>query len=247
MAEPELVDPLSWQEARLRLRQTLEEYLKEEPCTPVLSTGLGVSAEKRSLLSTWIYYDLDLYAGSLLLSVALFIVSCISWLDRENVINDTVLNAAASASVYRTQFAASVLLLTGAALSLWMLRSRHKLWRNDSENAKRRIIRTFLRKIYRSNLAAGKADKSLRPIELDKMNLHGTSLTDNYVSVFQPRTLLLRFVTDILWAFVRCSACLSHVRLEWQNYGIMESRPKSIARAWRLDRFADWRYCSGKL
>ena len=182
MVKSQQLDPLSWSEARQRLRGTLETYLKEERSTPTdrasvtPRTALNTS---RSFFTIWIQYDLDVYAGSLLLSIALLVISCISWLDRSGTGSFSAINSQASLSVYTAQLVASVLLLSGALLSLAMLRSHRQLWLYDSENAKRRTIRSFLRKIDRCK----NSDNNVQtPPDLDQMNLHGTSLTDSYVS-----------------------------------------------------------------
>jgi hypothetical protein len=181
------VYPLSWTESRSRLRKMLEAYLKE-PVTKLVVDRIPTPTppsrplEKSSLLALWIRNDLDLYAGALLLSAALLALSCMAWLARIDVVSNEVLKSNADIAVYKTQLAASCLLLTGAALSLWMIRSRHLLWHNDCENAKRRIIRSFIRRTNRCVTKSDDDDVFTQVLEMDKLNLFGTSLNDSYVS-----------------------------------------------------------------
>jgi hypothetical protein len=180
--EIERLDPVSWKEARSRLRVVLESYLKEPTHKSPPAVLTSHSQSKTTILTCFIEKDLDLYAGSLLLSVGLLALSCVCWLARTGVINNQVLKAEASVSVYKAQFAASVLILAGAVFSLWMLRSRRLLLSNDSENAKRRTIRSFLRKVDRYEETQIRDESLHKTVGADQLNLQGTSLTDIYVS-----------------------------------------------------------------
>jgi hypothetical protein len=185
--------PLSWQHARQSIRNTLEGYLREQR-----PNSSQVAKPNEKYLSRWIRCDLDLYAGALPLSVALLILSVVSLLSRLGVVSNTTLKASASVPLYQAQVAASVLLLVGSGVSLWMLRMHNFLWINDTDNAKRREIRNFLRRLDRfqqrvadevtesSNTGFKPDDTNIsHPSEVITpdnaiLNIDGTSLTDIY-------------------------------------------------------------------
>lgn len=195
--------PLSWCEARARLRELLEKYLSEfnissrkvnlnmqadsrSSATETTTTATATTAEN-PFLSWWILGDLDLYAGSLPLSIALLILACISLHERRHDDGMTGLNPEAKIAIYRGELAASVLLVVGSIVSLWMVRRRRFLCNNDGENAKRREILRFLRTVAASD--KGKGDKdSVRNIAASGMgfgdsmgvSVAGTALTDIY-------------------------------------------------------------------
>jgi hypothetical protein len=197
-------DPLSWHEARFRLRQTLEQYLKEDISRPASTNHSAMRTNSRPFLSNWIRFDLDLYAGSLLLSLTFFVVSCVSWLDRSGTTSLGGFTTQVSTNVCTAQLVASAILLVAAAVSLWVVRSRHRLWLNDSQNAKRRTIRTFLRKIDRCRNTEDKHEMSEA---WRQMNLHGTSLTDSYVSF--PRLVLSMRISAHHFSSISCFMSIS--------------------------------------
>jgi hypothetical protein len=169
--------PLSWSEARARLRELLEKYLSEPSliCRKVNNVNVqaGVSAThettaaaaattsttttaEKTFLSWWILGDLDLYAGSLPLSIALFILACVSLHERKDPGHSHLgLHPAAKLSIYRGELAASVFLMVGSIVSLWMVRRRRFLCNNDGENAKRREILRFLRTVASDKQSGG--------------------------------------------------------------------------------------------
>jgi hypothetical protein len=144
--------PLSWSEARARLRELLEKYLSEPSLTcrkanvniqagATETTAAATSATpatttttaENPFLSWWILGDLDLYAGSLPLSIALFILACVSLHERRDGHGHQGLNPAAKISIYRGELAASVFLVAGSIVSLWMVRRRRFLCNKRQE------------------------------------------------------------------------------------------------------------------
>lgn len=189
-AAPE-TNPLSWDEARLRLRRVLEEYLSEPPPSRLRNsqnqpapTFVGRGARLWRLLAWWVDHDLDLYAGALALSATLLILACFSLNSRELGLGTSGLNAAAALHVYRSQVVASVVLVGGSLLSLWMVRRRRFLCLTDSDKAKRREISKFLRTIDQETkelqaLGPG-SSASAKTVSDCGLDLSGMSLTDLY-------------------------------------------------------------------
>ena len=164
------LDPLSWQEARLRLRTVLENYLKQP------------AANFTPSVTTWRDRDLDLYAGALPLSLALVILSLISLNS-----GGRVLNAAAKAQVYQGQLAASCFLLLGTILGIVLTWRRRRTCQNDQNVAKKREITKFLasmdnhseQQIANTQQSPDLQTKAVSGID-HGLDLSGTSLTDVY-------------------------------------------------------------------
>jgi hypothetical protein len=195
--------PLSWSEARARLRELLEKYLSEPSLssrklnanvqaffsatetTPAAATKTTATATaEKPFLSWWILGDLDLYAGSLPLSIALFVLACISLNERRDGHGHLGLQPAAKLAIYRGELAASVLLVAGSIVSLWMVRRRRFLCNNDGENAKRREILRFLRTVASDKNSdkdsAGNTATSAMGFGDAGVSVAGTALTDIY-------------------------------------------------------------------
>jgi hypothetical protein len=186
--------PLSWSEARARLRELLEKYLSEPSLSSqkvniqagstdaTAAITSATTTPEKPFLSWWILKDLDLYAGSLPLSIALFILASVS------LHGNSGLSPAASLSIYRGELAASVLLVTGSVVSLWMVRRRRFLTNNDGENAKRREILRFLRTVAASSDNKGDKDSVGNSAasamgfgdSVMGVSVSGTALTDIY-------------------------------------------------------------------
>lgn len=155
--------PLSWSEARNRLRTVLEAYLDEQPANRKEEDDdggptVGVRTNKDSIVSiavSWcILHDLDLFVGALGVSLALLVLSILSMISREMGQSPSMsfgLNAAAAPAIYRGQVAAASILVLGSLISLWMVRRRRFLSLNDSDSTKRREIALFLRHMRRND------------------------------------------------------------------------------------------------
>jgi len=124
-----IIEPLSWEEARSRLRFVLEQYLKQP-------------FETASTVTSWVDWDLDLYAAALPVSLALFILAATSL--KSKIHGGGRLNAAATVQVYIGQLVASCLILIGTLLSIVLTTRRRKTCKNDRYVAKKRAISKFL-------------------------------------------------------------------------------------------------------
>lgn len=135
--------PLSWEEARALLHNLLKNYLDRPP---IKRARDGSPPEGNvSFLSKWIYYDLDLYCGAVFFSVVLLILSSLSLMARKDGVGESLLNPQASLAIYRDELVGAVCLVAASFSGVWIVRRRRFLCLNDSDNAKRREIRKFLR------------------------------------------------------------------------------------------------------
>jgi len=100
---------------------------------------------------------MDLYAGALTLSVALLILASFS------LSPDSILKPEADKTVYRGEVAGAILLLVGSITGVWVTRRRRFLCLNDSDTAKRRQIRKFLRAISSSSSSSSLTDQQHVP------------------------------------------------------------------------------------
>lgn len=182
MDNPGDSSPLTWDEARSRLRKVLEDYLLETSSSrrKYSKNTQPVPKEPKSFLDWWIEHDFDLYAGSLSLSVAFLILAGFSLEARRRGVGLSPLNAAASISVYRAEVASGCLLVVGSMISLWMVRRRRFLFQNDSFNAKRSEVVRFLRAFDRETEEIKAANVHHANTDCAGLDLLGTALTDIY-------------------------------------------------------------------
>jgi len=197
MAEDPNSSPLTWDEARCRLRSVLQEYLDEQ--TPRRRDGAveekdeskdvhGPSNRKSSFIAQCIRYDLDMWIVSMALSLVLLVVSCLSFVGRSGI-GGSYLNASAGVTTYAAQVAGSSILTIATLFSLWMVRRRRFLCLTDSDSAKRQEVSRFLRR-FDAETAKIQAWSSHESVKLDgaALGLTGTSLTDLY-PVFRKQNL----------------------------------------------------------
>jgi hypothetical protein len=202
---------LTWKEARYHLRELLIQYI--EGPSPELSASVATEAEaseeqKKSLLSSfvrwWLRNDMDLYAGSFALSLALLILESLSLISssKEAEEGSAFLNAAGEHRIYRSQVSASVLLLASSLWGIWMVRRRRYACIKDIDSVKRREIQRFLKSMERKEEEEEKEDTIRRqsisekdgnlqldgssvsslpmPTIIEALKLPGTALTDIY-------------------------------------------------------------------
>jgi hypothetical protein len=170
--ETEEESPLSWKQARARLRTFLEEYMSTAP-TPLLKRIEKESEKKNTFLSLWLKWDLDLYIGAFGATLAIVIISGLSLSDREH--GTSILGASAETRFYRSHLAASVLLLSGCIFNIWVVARRRYSCSRGSDSLKRREISKFLRAIERQE-----QDCEHDAFSEEGLNLVGSSLTDIY-------------------------------------------------------------------
>jgi hypothetical protein len=176
------IRPLSWVDARSRLRLLLKSYLQESTnISKKEETPEDSIREKESLLSQWVTRDLDLYCGALMLSTVIFILACFSLKERHDGVGEGPLEPGASLGVYRSQVTAGFFLVVGSIVSIWTVHRRRFLCQNDGENAKKREISKFLRawECMEGKASADSAETNTGNIDIP-LELAGTALTDIY-------------------------------------------------------------------
>lgn len=203
---------LTWKAARLILRQILVEYL-DGPPPKIVSIDEVSGEDNASILMAcmdfWLRNDLDLYVGALALSVALLVLAVFAHVESDEDGN-SFMNAAADASIYHSQLAASIFLVISCMAGSWMVRRRQFACSRDVDSVKRREIKRFLRSMERkvdekpgknSNhagtdgtdiaddasslrrnppIATPGSEEVNTGVEVDPLNLPGTSLTGIY-------------------------------------------------------------------
>ena len=150
-------EPLTWDEARYILREILQSYLEDHrsSSTSTFSSnavidGRNVNKESKiPILSTIIYYDLDLYLGALSLSLIMLIVISLSLhsgrqQDAENT-NRLMIPPGEKVSLLYTELIGTTLLVMASFINIFVIRRRRFLSTNDKLNSKGRDIHKFLR------------------------------------------------------------------------------------------------------
>lgn len=141
--------PLSWDDARSILRNVLNDYLdhSSRKCDHLGLSNSALPSKQEKIFSKFIRHDLDLYGGAILLSIVLLVLSSLSFHDKLNKIQDSLLNPEASLSLYCAEMVGAVVLFAASLTNTWVVRRWRFLCHNDKENAKRREIRKFLRAV----------------------------------------------------------------------------------------------------
>lgn len=167
--------PLSWKQARIRLRTVLEDYIENPP--PKERPDLTMSRFER-----WFKYDMDVYAGSFLVSLAFLVLSSLSLSHK----GGDSFNASAPSSIYRCQVAASVFMMGGCLFSAILMARRRNASAKDSDESKRRAIIKYLAAEDNTEDCSGYAGREPEMDPLDELmnnaSIHvaGTSLNDIY-------------------------------------------------------------------
>ena len=176
---------LTWKEARWRLKELLVEYIDGPPPKVLKSAAFPVptgesaaqsNGSSRSLsacMEWWLKHDMDL-ASALLLSLALLILACFSWITADDLpegdINaGSILNAHAQRRVYHAQLAAAILLVISSLTGIWMVQRRHFACRRDVDSVKRREIQRFL-KSMETNESANDPQQQQQPQSSSRLN-----------------------------------------------------------------------------
>jgi hypothetical protein len=160
-------DPLSWREARAKLRGVLQDFIDK----PSRRKDDQKSQDRPSFVKLWFKNNMDVYAGSFLSSLAFLVISSISLASRNT--QDPIFNASAEIGVYRSQVAASVLMMAGCLFSAYLMGRRRDAAVKDSGASKRRAINKYLAAMDKMD---DQQEGSIHRKE-DETALSGTSLT----------------------------------------------------------------------
>jgi hypothetical protein len=174
--------PLKWNQARQKLRDVLEAYMK----TQVPVSRRQPRPEENRFIHRWLRWDLDLYLCALPAAIALLVLSTTSFAARKRGDMDTPLNVAAELRVYRSQVVASSMLVAGVLISIFLVRSRRYTCRRDADMSKRRTILKFLLSSddheeeveLRQTAESASNDPASAPRE--GLSVSGTAITDIY-------------------------------------------------------------------
>jgi hypothetical protein len=172
--------PLSWKQARERLRGFLEEYMDTSP-TPIIKKAYDdTPARSSSIVNLLLEWDLDLY-GSILASTAILLIAALAYSDEAISIGN---NGDVNSRVHRSELAGAILLLMGCLFNIWVVARRRYSSSRGTDSLKRREIAKFLKALDRLDEDTAE-DPSGTPTE-DTIDLVGTSLTDIF-PVFRVR------------------------------------------------------------
>ena len=168
--------PLTWREARCRLKEFLAAYAADTPATPVIPRK-GTKAATREawgIISYWWKWDLDVYVGSV--GSALVILSL-----------SVILNSRNGLSVddfeddfFKLQSRAGIILFVGSLINIWLIQRRRRSIYQGNDRLKRREISTFLKEIENQEEerltrqdGLENSDIQEHPLELDGTALAG--------------------------------------------------------------------------
>ena len=175
--------PLTWREARYRLRSFLAQYASETPPTEVKQRAPVLHEDTRNgacanLLAWWLYWDLDVYfaTGS---AFANLIIAAMSHTRgsfrssddaRDELLDDYL----------QSQLTAGVLVFLGGIINLWLIGRRRHSNRRGVGSLKRREIGRFLKEIekqeeerLRQQDCTENLNTQEHPLELDGTSLAG--------------------------------------------------------------------------
>lgn len=184
---PSTAEPLSWHDARSMMRKVLNRYMDSSH-----SNDDNDKIEQQSSISLlqkidifWFGYNLDCYLGSILVSLALLVLSTILYIQERNSQNDSIGSISDESIVkkrlYVSHITASVLLLFSSILSVWLVHRRRLTSVRGAETKKRNTIASFL-PLLDEMLSHSKGSSSNLPMGREDLMeiLPGTSLTDIY-------------------------------------------------------------------
>ena len=188
--------PLSWREARNRLRQSLENYLQ----TSINTVHRSVTNRESThfFFHIWYKWDLDVMCA-VAMSVALLAIAILSFTSYISDDNNSNSNSRQLVDPFaRSQLVGAVLIFSGCIVNIWLVtRSRYSA-SHGTDSLKRRMISKFLKELQEQegrcnsssrttmgnnkNVPFEKNTNQSPPIEPDNNNidLFGTSLTDTY-------------------------------------------------------------------
>lgn len=182
--------PLTWREARHRLRSFLAEYATETPPTEVKKReSIVINTEPESknrmclrILECWLDWDLDVYIGAFGSSLAILIITALAYARSGlgNSSSETESQNGLNEDNLQLQFAAGVLVFAGSLINLWLIHRRRYSNHQGNDSLKRREISRFLKEIEKQEEERltrqderDDVDIQEHPLELDGTALAG--------------------------------------------------------------------------
>jgi len=182
--EPTYNPPLTWREARYRLRSFLAEYASETPPTVVKKRD-GVPEPKSNLnypqvVSFWFKWDLDIYLGALGSSLAIFVSTLLAYI--QGGLGQKAVHGGLKENNLQLQFAAGTLILLGGLINIWLIYRRRHSNQQGSGSLKRREIFRFLREIEKQEEERLTRQDTAEDLDVQEhpLELAGTSLAGVY-------------------------------------------------------------------
>ena len=182
-------EPLSWHGARSVMRDVLTRYMDSSDSNDACGYHGEQESSSLSLLQKidnfWFTHDLDCYLGSILISLVLLVLSIVLYIQErqsQNESNGNISKTSITAKkLHISHITASVLLLFGSILSVWLLHRRRFISARGTETKKRNTIASFLPLLDEMRSHSDGSSSSL-PTGYENLEatLPGTSLTDIY-------------------------------------------------------------------
>jgi hypothetical protein len=196
-----LAEPLTWREARIKLRNVLQHYLdsvrslrttKEEDTKIYHHEGDESLSKCKKWMHWWFEKDLDCYFGSILISAILLLLSVLFY-----TLHDKDDTPDAIRTLHKSHIVVSVLFLSGSILSVYLLEERRRTTARGVETKKRDIVQSFLPVLDELEQKAMKEEETSKQQQQEETGTHpsnptstaksdsgvdipGTSLTDVY-------------------------------------------------------------------
>ena len=198
--------PLSWTEARQKLKDCLEQYVEESTKQQYRRMRRSLhnnesenenedednpSSPSSSLVkSVWFRWDLDIWFGSVGSSVAILVVGALATVESITQ-NDDPRSMLSSSSFFhrfaRSQLTGSILILIGCLMNIWSINRYRFSASQGTDGLKRRMIARFIRTIADEEEHCSRKNAKTDNISHDRsdkdnngIDLTGTSLTDIY-------------------------------------------------------------------
>lgn len=194
-------EPLSWRSARARMRETLEDYMKDTSFLHVSNNRnnsnnvdgqAGFSASEcgkwwLGFLSWLTSHDMDCYAGSILFSLLLMVMS-IGFYVVEKQRQDRVGNSNEYIfDVHLSYIVASIIYTMISVLSAWLIRRRRYTSMIDVNLKKRRNVSSLLKVLNKLEEAH----------EHDEQNPHIRENASVDSSIYETRNILGNSLSDV--------------------------------------------------
>ena len=190
--------PLSWFEARSRLKKVLEEYISEPPVQSRerrQPNPQNISRLERTL-EWWLDCDMDLYLGSLLFS-AMFFLQCMISLFRSKMENGGLYFTSTSL------LSASIIFLLTSIISWRLLQRRRRSREEDGEVAKmRRLVSSFIHFLKSNEVRFAFGELTwAHEILIHRMLTNRTELNAKFLKLLANSTMQL-FISKLIKDFI---------------------------------------------
>ena len=178
------MSPLSWKEARSRLRHSLENYLQTDINKVHSSQTSSTESTAPIFVSFWVKRDFDLTFGAIGTSVALLVIAIYFYISNDD-----------DSQQYRNPYSSSqvvgaAIILFTSLFSIWLVVRYRYSFSHGTDNLKRRMINKFVKELQEQEGRCRTTDVEIKTnrssTERDKDNdsdgidLVGTSLTGIY-------------------------------------------------------------------